>query len=100
MSVAGMKILVTGASSGIGAHVARYLADAGATVAAAARRMDALEELAAGSERLHAVQMDVTDPESVRQGTARAAEIMGGLDGLFANAGISRGGSGDQDVGR
>ncbi len=91
MSVAGMKIVVTGASSGIGAHIARSLAAAGADVAAAARRFDALEELAAGSDRLHPVQMDVTDPESVVRGMAKAAGLMGGLNGLFANAGISRG---------
>ena len=91
MSVAGMKIVVTGASSGIGAHIARSLADAGANVVAAARRLDALQELSAGSERLHPLAMDVTDPESVVRGMAEAAEVMGGLNGLFANAGISRG---------
>lgn len=91
MSVEGMKILVTGASSGIGAHIATWLASAGAEVAAAARRIETLEEMAAGQERLHAVQMDVTDPESVVRGTAEAAGKLGGLNGLFANAGISRG---------
>ena len=91
MSVNGMKILVTGASSGIGAHIVQFLAGAGAEVVAAARRLEQLEELAAGSDRIHPLRMDVTDAASVAEGTARAAEMMGGLNGLFANAGISRG---------
>ena len=91
MSVQGMKIVVTGASSGIGAHIAGFLADAGAQVVAAARRMDQLEALAQGRDGLHPLQMDVTDPDSISAGMTRAAEIMGGLNGLFANAGISRG---------
>ncbi len=93
MSVEGMKILVTGASSGIGAHIARYLVRSGAEVVAAARRVETLEAMAAEEgPGLHALAMDVTDPESVTTGTARAAGMMGGLSGLFANAGVSWGG--------
>ena len=91
MSVQGMKIVVTGASSGIGAHIAGYLAGAGAQVVAAARRVDALQALAETHDGLQPLRMDVTDPASVSEGMAAAAEMMGGLDGLFANAGISRG---------
>lgn len=91
MSVEGMRIVVTGASSGIGAHIAGYLADAGATVVAAARRLDQLEKLAEGRDRLLPLVMDVTDPDSVATGMDDAARKMGGLNGLFANAGISRG---------
>lgn len=93
MSVAGMKILVTGASSGIGAHIARFLAAQGATVVAAARRLDSLEALASDAgPNVHALAMDVADPDTVTAGTAQAAEMMGGLDGLFANAGTAWGG--------
>ena len=92
MSVQGMKILVTGASSGIGAHISQSLARAGATVVAAARRLDALEEMAANTPNLHALAMDVADPDSVTAGCAKAAEMMGGLNGHFANAGIAWGG--------
>ena len=86
-----MKIVVTGASSGIGAHIAGFLADAGAQVVAAARRLDNLQKLAEGRAGLHPLVMDVIDPASVAAGMEDAADIMEGLTGLFANAGISRG---------
>ena len=93
MSVQGMKILVTGASSGIGEHIAAFLASAGAHVAAAARRTDRLDALAAtAGGKIAPVAMDVGDPESVKRGVAEAAEAMGGLNGLFNNAGIAWGG--------
>lgn len=92
MSVQGMKILVTGASSGIGAHISQFLAQSGATVVAAARRIETLEQMAVATPGLSALQMDVADPESVTQGCAKAAEMMGGLNGHFANAGIAWGG--------
>lgn len=93
MSVSGMKILVTGASSGIGEHVAKFLAASGATVVAAARRYENLEKLGETADgRIIPLKLDVGDPESVRDGVAKAAEAMGGLNGLFNNAGIAWGG--------
>lgn len=93
MSVAGMKILVTGASSGIGAHLAGFLASAGAQVVAAARRMDNLQELAKHSDgRITPLAMDVSNPDSVNAGVKEASGIMGGITGLFNNAGIAWGG--------
>ena len=93
MSVAGMKILVTGASSGIGAHIANFLVSAGAHVAAAARRVETLQEMAAkAGPNMHPIQMDVSDPDDVRKGVSEAADAMGGLNGLFANAGTAWGG--------
>ncbi|MEM7057370.1 MAG: SDR family oxidoreductase [Pseudomonadota bacterium] len=93
MSVSGMKVLVTGASSGIGAHIAQFLVGAGAQVVVAARRIQALEQFVdEAGDSAHAVQMDVTNPDQVIAGTQEAARLMGGLDGLFANAGISWGG--------
>ncbi len=84
------RVLVTGASSGLGAHMAAWLAAQGAQVAAAARRVDALEELSAKAEgRVVAVRMNVADPESVTRGVAEAAEALGGLDGLVNNAGVA-----------
>ncbi|GMG81780.1 glucose 1-dehydrogenase [Paralimibaculum aggregatum] len=92
MSLRSCKIFVTGASSGIGAHLARALARRGAAVAAGARRAEALADLAAVEPRITPVKLDVTDPGSVRSGVAAAAEALGGLDGLVNNAGIAWGG--------
>jgi NAD(P)-dependent dehydrogenase (short-subunit alcohol dehydrogenase family) len=93
MSLKGMKILVTGASSGIGAHIVRFLAGQGARVVAAARRAEALEVLAAEcGDAVSALSLDVRDPGTVPEAVAEAARRMGGLDGLFNNAGTAWGG--------
>lgn len=80
----GKTAIVTGASSGIGAATARALADAGAKVAAAARRTDRLE----GDVRL---ELDVTDPASCERCVADAVDALGGLDILVNNAGLALG---------
>ncbi|MFK7943616.1 MAG: SDR family NAD(P)-dependent oxidoreductase [Paracoccaceae bacterium] len=93
MSVKNMKILVTGASSGIGAHISEFLARQGAQVVLAARRLETLQELAAKcGDNTSALRMDVGDPDSVTAGVAEAAQRMDGLDGLFNNAGVAWGG--------
>ena len=90
MTVDRKRVLVTGASSGLGAHMAAWLAARGANVAAAARRVEALESLAGRAQgRMTSVEMDVSSPESVRAGVAAAAEALGGLDGLVNNAGVA-----------
>ena len=90
MKLSEMRVLVTGASSGLGAHMAAMLAARGARVAAAARRFEALEALAAGADgRITPIAMDVSDPASVERGVAEAAAAMGGLDGLVNNAGVA-----------
>ncbi len=80
--------LVTGAGSGIGRAVAQALHGAGWTVVLAGRRRDALEETAAGRERMLAVPTDVADPGEVRALFERTQEAYGRLDLLFNNAGI------------
>ena len=84
--------LVTGASSGIGAATARELADAGASVALAARREDRLESLAdeiqtEGGEAL-VVPTDVTEETQVREMIETTVSELGGLDVLVNNAGV------------
>lgn len=89
----GRTALVTGASSGLGLHFARTLAAAGAAVVVAARRRDRLEALVgaieSGGGRALAVEMDVTDGDSVRAGFAAAAGTLGQPDVVVNNAGIS-----------
>ncbi|WP_144630909.1 SDR family NAD(P)-dependent oxidoreductase [Bordetella genomosp. 13] len=86
----GRRALVTGASSGLGAHFAALLAAHGAEVVLAARRMSALETVAQGIRaaggRAASVELDVTDAAS-RQALAQAA---GPVDILVNNAGIVR----------
>ncbi|MPY33246.1 SDR family oxidoreductase [Streptomyces adustus] len=82
----GKIAVVTGASSGLGRQFALTLADAGATVVAAARRTELLAELAAGHERIVPHRCDVTD-ETDRAGLVARAEDLGGVDILVNNAG-------------
>jgi len=92
-SLAGRAALVTGASSGLGAHFARLLAGEGAAVALAARRAERIDALAAelrgsGAAAI-AVAMDVTDPASVQRAVEQAERGLGRLDILVNNAGIT-----------
>jgi NADP-dependent 3-hydroxy acid dehydrogenase YdfG len=75
--------VITGASSGIGAATARRLAAEGFEVIAAARRLDRLTELAAGTPGIRPVVLDVTDPESV----AALAASLDDISVLINNAG-------------
>lgn len=92
MDMTDRKVLVVGASSGIGAAVARSFADAGATVVAAGRRMERLTEVAAQAGALPGTIMplalDVADEISARTGVATAAEMLGGIDVVVNNAGV------------
>jgi NADP-dependent 3-hydroxy acid dehydrogenase YdfG len=83
-------LLITGASSGIGAATARAAADTHRLVLAA-RRIEQLEELVAelgGSERALAVRCDVEEWEQVEAMTAAALDSFGRIDAVFANAGF------------
>lgn len=84
------SILITGASSGIGAAIARTLAGAGANVALAARREDGLNEVAASLQegtRSLVIRADVTNEEEVRSAIDRTADTFGSFDVLVNNAG-------------
>jgi NAD(P)-dependent dehydrogenase (short-subunit alcohol dehydrogenase family) len=85
--------LVTGASSGFGAHFAKVLAGAGARVALAARRADRLE-LLAGAIRSNGgvavpIALDVEDPESVERSITATEAALGPLNVLVNNAGVA-----------
>lgn len=85
-------IVITGASTGIGAACARYLDGLGFTVWAGVRRKEDGEALARStSARLRVLLLDVTDPDSITAATRTLTEALpeAGLAGLVNNAGIS-----------
>ncbi len=86
-------VIVTGASSGIGRALSLLLADRGAKVVLAARRLERLEQAAAacrerGGEAL-AVQADVADEGQCKALVQKAVDAFGGLDMLVNNAGLA-----------
>ena len=89
----GKNALVTGASGGIGAEIARALHGAGAVVAISGTRIAPLEALAAElGERVHVLTCDLSDAESVEALPKAAIAAMGSMDILVNNAGITRDG--------
>src|ERR1700686_3281342 len=81
--------VVTGASSGIGASTAQALARSGFIPVLGARRLARLEDVAIQSESL-ALQLDVTDPDSVSAFIAAVDRRFGRIDVLVNNAGIAK----------
>ncbi len=84
-------LLITGASSGIGAQMARRAAEAGYRLVLGARREEPLVALAAelgGEDRALAVRSDVTDWDDVQELARTATERFGRLDAVAANAGF------------
>ncbi|MEM0989628.1 MAG: 3-oxoacyl-[acyl-carrier-protein] reductase [Pseudomonadota bacterium] len=87
----GKSALVTGASGGIGAEIARALHSAGAQVALHGTRTGPLEELAAElGERAHVTPANLSDPDAVAALPKQVSDAMGALDILVNNAGITR----------
>ena len=85
------RALVTGATGGIGAAIARALHAQGAEVALSGSREEVLNQLAADlGARAHAIPCDLSDPQSVGDLPGRAAEAMGGTEILVHCAGITR----------
>ena len=88
----GKHVLLTGASSGLGRHFARTLAQAGARVTLCARSVDRMETLAASlreeGAQVHVQALDVRDRASIRACVA-AAEAVAPVDVLVNNAGIA-----------
>jgi len=88
----GKTAMITGASSGLGAQAARVLAQAGARVVLASRRVELLKELRAEIEAeggsAHVTPLDVTDHASIKSAVAHAETEVGAIDILVNNSGI------------
>jgi short-subunit dehydrogenase len=91
MSLAGARVWITGASSGIGEAIVAPLVARGARVAISARRAERLAEIAATWQArgrdVRAFPLDVTDLEAVRQTVADIEQAFGGIDLAILNAG-------------
>jgi 3-oxoacyl-[acyl-carrier protein] reductase len=87
----GKKALVTGATGGIGAGIARAFHKAGAEVAISGRQVDKLDALAAElGERAHVVPCDLADKEQVTKLIDNAVAKLGRVDILVNNAGLTK----------
>jgi 3-oxoacyl-[acyl-carrier protein] reductase len=97
IDLSGKRVIVTGASRGIGLAIARAFAAEGARVAICARGGEALQsaarELAGGAHWVIAREVDVTDTAGVQAFVAEVADTWGGVDVLVNNAGQGRGGN-------
>jgi 3-oxoacyl-[acyl-carrier protein] reductase len=90
----GKKALVTGASRGIGAAIARALADKGADVAItyagnAERAQDVVSAIEAKGRKAVAIQADSADPAAIKRSVDETVAALGGLDILVNNAGVA-----------
>jgi NAD(P)-dependent dehydrogenase (short-subunit alcohol dehydrogenase family) len=85
----GRHALITGGGSGIGAAIARCLADAGAAVSLAGRRRQPLQDVASGLPRAVAIAADVTREADVEEMVAQARAAHGPVDIVVANAGAA-----------
>ena len=89
-NIANKTVIITGASSGLGAETARHLVQNGAHVILGARRLDRLHQLAdeLGISHDHCVQTDVADLAQVQALAQRALDLYGRIDVLLNNAGV------------
>ncbi len=87
----GKKVLLTGASGGIGNAIAKKFSEAGATVGLSARNEDKLKELSSQlKETSYIFKVDLGDLNSIEDFIAKADEEMNGIDILICNAGITK----------
>ena len=95
LSVQNQIVLITGASSGIGAACAKVFANAGAKLILAARRLERLQELVELSDttsvQFHLLQLDVSDRSAVESAISTLPPGWSDIDILINNAGLSRG---------
>jgi NAD(P)-dependent dehydrogenase (short-subunit alcohol dehydrogenase family) len=92
--VRGLRTVVTGAASGLGRAMAEVMADSGARVTLADVDMDGLDEvigtLGSRGGDVSGIELDVSDSAAVREVFDEVATAQGGVDVVFANAGVSR----------
>jgi len=87
----GKKVLITGASGGIGGQIARTLHAAGATIALSGTRIGPLQSLSNELGTMaHVLRCDLSDFDEVTALPKQAVEAMGGVDILINNAGVTR----------
>lgn len=92
-NLTGKTALITGASGGIGAAIAKALHNAGATIAISGTRVEKLEELKSQiGENVHVLPCNLSSAEDVEKLIPAAEAAMGGLDILVNNAGITKDG--------
>ena len=87
---AGKRVWVTGASSGIGRSLVDALGLAGVATIASARREEQLSELAERYPSVHALPLDIAAFATIDEMATRAWDILGGVDILINNAGVSQ----------
>src|SRR5271163_3107202 len=98
IDLSGKRVIVTGASRGIGAAIASAFAREGARLAICARNTDAIvatgkQMVSLGAQNLIAASIDVRDTEQVRQWIDHIVKTWGGIDVLVNNAGQGKGGN-------
>ena len=85
------NVLITGASGGIGREIAIFLYNAGANIVISGTRLESLKELQLElGGRAHIILCDLFDPEAVQALPKKAAAVIGNIDILVTNAGITR----------
>ena len=93
IDLSGRVAFITGASSGLGAQLARNVSAAGAAGVLASRRLEKLKELRAQIEGeggdAHVIELDVTDRDSIKSAVAHAETEVGSIDILVNNSGVS-----------
>ncbi len=90
--LSGQRVIICGAGSGIGRATAYELASRGCRVACLDIDVDAVTEVATDAQlggRAHAIRLDVTDADSVREACAAATDALGGVDALVNCVGIT-----------
>lgn len=93
ISLHGRRVLVTGAARGLGAEFAKSIVAAGGSVVLTDVLHERGQALAIElGPQAHYVPMDLRDEQAVRDGVAKAAQLLGGLDGVVNNAGVTNSG--------